>query len=184
MPRFGHRHDPTIGDEKIMTKVFNSRNSSFGRPIREIVEALREGDKKWLEEVAEEVPLNDLDGDYHGVPVHPEYYDPDEMGRDLAVEILENDCDPVSEERAEAVIAGAAFTEAELKIIRKYVLDERAENCEGVYGTLWTADLADDTGFVSIIWHQYEDGSREFVCFVEDGSIYVSDMEAKGIEFV
>lgn len=164
--------------------VLEARNSSFGRPIREIVEALREGDKDWLEEVVEELPLDDLDGDYQGVPVHPGDYDPDEMGRDMVVEFLENDEDPISEERSKALMEGAEFTEAELAIVRKCVMDERAENCEGVYGTLWTADLMDETGFVSVIWHQYEDGSREFDCFVEDGSIYVAEMEARGVQFV
>lgn len=164
--------------------IENSRNPSFGIPIRDIIEALRAGDVERLAEFEEQVPLHDLDGDYQGVPVDPDDYDPDQIGRDLAVEILQNEETEISEERADALLDGGAFTEEELDRIKRSILDERAVNCEGIYSTLWIAGLFDDTGIVSVVWYQYEDGSREFDCFVEDSALHIADMEARGTVLV
>ncbi len=153
-------------------------------PLREIVRALRAGDSTKLAEYAALLPLSDLEGNYEGVIVEPSQYDPDEIGRDLAVEILENGDAEISEERAAELLDGGAFTTNELDHIKRSILDDRTENSDGAYATLWIADLTDETGFVSVVWHQFEDGSREFECFVEEGAIHLAELEARGIDLV
>jgi hypothetical protein len=145
----------------------SSRNTLPEHNVVDVLNALKTQDATFLNEVRDSLDLIDLDGDYEGVMVSKSHYDPNEMGRDWAVEILRDISEYIDDERGEALENGEPFEEEELTFLEKHVTDDMAINSDGVDATLWFADLSDNTGIIIVALAQYEDGSRDFLEFSE-----------------
>jgi hypothetical protein len=145
----------------------SSRNALPECNVVDLLNALKTQDATFLNEVRDILDLIGLDGDYEGVMVDKSHYDPDEMGRDWAVEILRDISEYIDDARGEVLENGGAFEEEELTLLEKYITDDMAINSDGANATLWFAELSDDTGVVVVVLAQYEDGSRDFLEFSE-----------------
>ena len=131
-----------------------------------MLNALKTHKATFLNEVRNNLDLIDLDGGYEGVMVSKNNYDPDEMGRDWAVDIIRNINQYVDAERGE-VLENVWPFEEELTLLEKYVIDDMAINSYCAHATLWFAKFSDATGIIEVALAQYEDWSRVFLEFSE-----------------
>lgn len=150
-----------------MESPITHRNSIDNCSVSEVLNALRSKDEAFLEKVRDTLSLVDLDADYEGVIVEEDQYDPDEIGRDFAVEILRDILEVVDDERGITLEQGGDFVETELRHIEDHITEEMRQNVDGVHATLWFAELSDDTKSITVAIAQYSEGEREFLEFSE-----------------
>jgi hypothetical protein len=144
----------------------------------EIREALAFGNKKKITALSAQIDLYELDDpQYQGVEVHKEDYDPVELGLDHVAYVLFDLEELISEERAKEIENGGELNQSELEGLKNWAIAERSDNSDGAWATLWFAKIVDDTGSVTVVFHQYEDGERQFDGFVEDDEKYLKMLE-------
>ena len=168
--------------ELVVPKYRNSPPG--GRCVSDMILALQDKKLTLIDEAARELDLGGLDADYHGVLVHRSDYDPIQLGGDYVAELLLNIDGAVSDERAEAIENGASLNDKEAAVIKEVIYTERAENSGGSFATLWFAEIEDQSGKITAVLAQYEDGSRDFCGFYETHNDYLEELYRSGGDVV
>jgi hypothetical protein len=104
--------------------------------------------------------LGEVEADFLGWVCWRDRYDPDVIGYDEVVEIIEYTRGTVDSKRSVEILKTEKLTAEETKDLKKYILDYVA-NCEGEETSYWVGPYPNEDIQAYVGMYQYEDGSRD-----------------------
>ena len=122
-------------------------------------------DKEQL--ISELDSLTEVEADFMGWVCWSDRYDPDVIGYDEVVEILEHALGSVNNNRAEEILETKKLTADEMKDLKNYVMVYVA-NSGGEETSYWVGSYPNKDVQAYVGMYQYEDGSRDLADLFEN----------------
>lgn len=121
-------------------------------------------DKEQL--ISELDSLTEIEADFMGWVCSYDRYDPDVIGYDEVVEILEHELGSIDEKRSAKILKTKQLTANEMRDLKNHVMDYVAEN-GGEETSYWVGSHPNGDVQAFIGMYQYEDGSRDLADLFE-----------------
>jgi hypothetical protein len=111
--------------------------------------------------------LTEVEADFMGWVCSSDRYDPNVIGYDEVVEILEHNLDMVNSKRSAEILKNEKVTAEELKALKEYMLEWVATSF-GEETSYWVGPHPNEDVQAYVGMYQYEDGSRDLADLFEN----------------